>query len=162
MDLFDLAIASKLSGGGGGGGGIDLLTTENIGTVSTSSTSSVSIGKTVEVQYEGYDLLIIIASTDSPANGRHYATVMYWFSALGASRLYTPTINYTLSGDGTTYINIPSSASASYGVYPSSVSSSAVKVTLPMYARFNSGESTTINGDYTVRVYGIKQSELIP
>lgn len=151
----------------GGGGGIGtLLNTTSIGTVNTTSTSAASLNVSLSVSsINAYDLLIVESSVNSVTNNRHTATVAVIFltasSTVGTKNggaIATVKWNSKISSNGTTTTNQSTTA---YGIYPNSVSVSNGTATIPMYRRYNSTSTGTINGTYTARVYGVKLYDLI-
>ena len=153
--------------GGGGGGGPELLATQSLGTISTSSTSAVDTGQTVAVSgINGYDALIVETSVDTKTNNRHTATIQYiWLtgssnvSTKNGATIATATMNCKLNSSGT---GSTRSNTTKYGIYVNTASTpSSGSTTLAMYERYNSTQTGTINGSYTVRVYGLKLYDLI-
>lgn len=152
--------AGTASGGGGSGFG-ELLATYNIGTISTSSTSAATTGKSTTVSgLNGYNALIIVCKTESVVNSRHYMTVRFVLlngsSAVG-------TINGTTIATASQHWKASSSGALSsrggttpYGVYPNSCSVSSGTATIEFYQRYNSTSTGTINGNYTAYIYGFK------
>lgn len=151
---------------GGGGGGLTLLATSSLGALSTSSTSSTDTGKTITVEeYNAYDLLIVDVSVDSATNGRHTSTVSMIYltgtSAVSTKNTYTVCSNKwnsKLSSSGTATTRQSTNA---YGICANSATVSNSKMTIPIYYRYNSTHTSTINGNYTARVYGVKLYDLI-
>lgn len=150
-----------------GGGGIGtLLNTTALGTISTSSTSAGDTGKSLSVSsVNSYDLLLVETSVDSVTNGRHTCTVGLIFltasSAVGtkdAATVMSNKLNMKISSAGVTTTRQNTTA---YGIYPNSCTLSSGTATIPMYRRYNSTYTGTINGTYTARVYGIKLYDLI-
>ena len=165
---FYTASGVKTAGTNSGGGGIGtLLTTKSLGAISTSSTSATDTGQTVLVSsINSYDLLIVETSVDSVVNNRHEATVQLIVLTAGT--------NVTTKKDGATLVsntqNIKISSSGvatsrqsttKYGIYVNSTSIGAAGLTLTMYERYNSTQTGTVNGRYTVRVYGVSTYGLI-
>lgn len=156
------------SGGGGGVG--TLLTTYNMGTISTSSTQAADTGKSISVSsVNDYDLLIVETSVNTVTNNRHTATVGLIFltasSTVGTKNgasVATVKWNSKISSNGTTTTRAGTTA---YGIYPNScsvaTSNSVTTATIPMYQRYNSTSTGTINGTYTARVYGVNLYDLI-
>lgn len=148
----------------GGGGGPVLLATKALGTISTTNTTATDTGQSVTVSGAAeYDLLIVETSVDTVVNNRHLATVGVIFltgsstvSTKNGSALYTTRLNFKSNSSGTV-----SSRTGSYGIYPNSASISSGTVTMPIYQRYNSTTTGTINNAYTVRVYGANLLDLI-
>ena len=151
---------------GGGGSGLDLLATLSMGTISTSSTQAADTGKSISVSgINSYDALIVETSVNTKTNNRHACTTAFiWLTA--SSTIGTKnggTIvgnkwNCKLSSNGTATSRQGTTA---YGIYPNSISISNGTATIPMYQRYNSTSTGTINGTYTARVYGLKLYDLI-
>lgn len=162
-------ITGTNSGGGGGGVGT-LLATLSLGTISTSSTTAADTGKSISVSnVNDYDLLIVETSVNSVTNNRHTATVGLIFltasSAIGTKNgagVATMKWNSKISSSGVTTTRQGTTA---YGIYPNScsvsTSNSVTTATIPLYQRYNSTSTGTINGSYTARVYGVKLYDLI-
>lgn len=150
----------------GGGGGPILLATLSMGTISTSSTNAADTGKSISVSgVNDYDLLIVETSVNSVTNNRHTATVGLIFltasSTVGTKNgatVSTAKWNSKISSSGVTTTNARTTA---YGIYPNSCTVSGGTATIPMYQRYNSTYTGTINGTYTARVYGVKLYDLI-
>ena len=151
-----------------GGGGLTLLSTLSLGTLSTSSTSSADTGKSVTVtnsKYLDYDLLIVDVSVNTTTNGRHTSTVSTVFCT-GTSNVATKgtyavgsnkwNSKLTSSGTGATR-----QSTTAYGIYANSASVSGTTMTIPLYYRYNSNHTGTLNGTYTARVYGVSLYDLI-
>lgn len=158
--------------GGGGGGGLTLLGTLAVGTISTSSTTDTDTGKTITVKgiYD-YDLLICECSVNTATNGRHAATSrLFWLTASSAigtkngatAATATWNVKYSSSGTATSRSN-----TTAYGVYAKAATISAGstgdngQAVFTIYQRYNSTQTGTINGTYTMRVYGVKLYDLI-
>ena len=151
---------------GGGGSGNTLLATLSMGTISTSSTTATDTGKSISVSgINSYDALIVETSVNTKTNNRHACTTAFiWLTA--SSTIGTKnggTIvgnkwNCKLSSNGTATSRQGTTA---YGIYPNSISISNGTATIPMYQRYNSTSTGTINGSYTARVCGVKVYDLI-
>ena len=153
---------------GGGTDHLTLIATKNLGTISTSSTSAADTGQTLGVTgFDDYDMLICICYTPTHTNGRHVATVrLINFSATSSmstrsgTSVATSTQHYKLSSSGTM---TQRSGTTAYGVYVNgaTISTSTPRTcTLTIYQRYNSTSSGTINGTYTLDVYGVKLTDL--
>lgn len=153
------------SGGGGGGIGT-LLNTTSLGTISSSSTSAASLNISLSVSgIDSYDLLIVESSVNTETNNRHTATVGLIFltasttvGTKNGATIATAKWNSKRSSSGTT---TTSASTTAYGIYPNSCSISSGTATIPMYRRYNSTSTGTINGTYTARVYGVNLYDLI-
>ena len=154
-----------------GGGSTDHLTkiaTKSLGTISTSSTSATDTGQTLDVSgFDAYDMLIAICHTTTHTNGRHVATVrLINFSATSstatktATSIATSTQHYKLSSSGTLSER---SGTTPYGVYVNGATINTTTprtLTLTIYQRYNSTSTGTINGSYTLDVYGVNLQDL--
>lgn len=154
------------SSGGGGGSGLTLLKTTSLGTLSTSSTSAADTGKSLSVTgYDDYDLLIVDVSVDSTVNGRHTSTVsmilLTGTSNVSTKNTYTVASNKWNSKLGSTGTGSTRQSTTAYGIYANSASVSSSTMTIPLYYRYNSNSTGTLNGTYTARVYGVKLYDLI-
>ena len=168
--LPDGSIGTGTNSGGGGGGIGTLLNTTSMGTQSTSSTQAADTGSSLSVSgVNDYDLLIVETSVDSVTNNRHTATVgLIFLTASSAvntkngANVATVKWNSKISSSGVTTTRAGTTA---YGIYPNSCSvattNSVTTATIPMYRRYNSTSTGTINGTYTARVYGLKLYDLI-
>lgn len=168
--IFMKADGSQATGTASGGGGIGtLLATKSLGTVQQTSTNATNLNQSVSFTGAyAYDGLIVETSVDTQTNNRHTATVRWILltassnvSTKNGSALATATWNSRLSSSGVTTTR---SSTTVYGVYPNSVtisSDSGGTATIPMYARLNNTQTGTINGAYTVRVYGFKLYDMI-
>lgn len=156
---------------GGGGSSPTLLGTLAVGSISTSSTTDTDTGKSITVKgiYD-YDLLICECSTDTATNNRHRASIrLCWLTASSAiatkngGTFATATLNIKLSSNGTATSR---SNTTPYGVYAKAATVSAGntgdngQAVITIYQRYNSTQTGTINGSYTMRVYGVKLYEL--
>lgn len=151
---------------GGGGSGFTLLKTTSLGTLSTSSTSAADTGKSLSVTgYNDYDLLIVDVSVDSTVNGRHTSTVslilLTGTSNVSTKNTYTVIANKWNSKLGSTGTGSTRQSTTAYGIYANSASVSSSTMTIPLYYRYNSNSTGTLNGTYTARVYGAKLYDLI-
>lgn len=151
---------------GGGGSGLTLLKTTSLGTLSTSSTSAADTGKSVTVTgYNDYDLLVVDVSVDSVVNSRHTSTVslilLTGTSNVTTKNTYTVGSNKWNSKLGSTGTASTRQSTTAYGIYANSASVSSGTMTIPLYYRYNSNSTGTLNGTYTARVYGVKLYDLI-
>ena len=150
----------------GGGGVGTLLATKSLGTISTSSTSATDTGQSLSVSgINSYDALIVETSVDTVVNGRHTCTVAVILFAATSNHntksggtIATVKQNYKISSSGVTTQRAGTTA---YGIYPYSITISNGTATIPMYQRYNSTSTGTINGSYTSRVYGLNLFDLI-
>ena len=153
-------------------GGTDrlvLLQTTSLGSLSTTSTSAADTGKTVTLasstNWDDYDLLIVDISVDSVVNGRHTSSVgtviLTGTSNVTTKNTYTVGSNVWNSKVGSTGKASTRQSTTKYGVYANSAAVSSGTLTLAIYYRYNSNSTSTLNGTYTARVYGIKLIDLI-
>ena len=163
------SVLGTYTGGGGGTDRLVLLQTTSLGALSTSSTSATNTNKTVTLasstNWDDYDLLIVDISVDSITNNRHTSSVSFVINT-GTSNVSTKN-TYTV-GSNVWNSRLSSSGTASsrqstskYGIYVNSASVSSSTLSLPIYYRYNSNNTGTINGNYTARVYGIVLIDLI-
>ena len=157
-----------------GGAGLELLKTESLGHIEYTSTSAGDLGISISVSgLTGFSLIIVLISRDDVPTGlnRHFATASFLnlTSSTGQSppfEVETATVNAQkwnlLIGTNGNYIT----ASSAMGIYANSGSisnsgASNATLTMPLYARYSSSGTRTIDGDYTARVYGVKLYDLI-
>lgn len=143
-----------------------LLATQSLGTVSTTSTSAVSTGVTVNVSgIDDYDALNVAAIiNEMPTKGLIYSSTWIWLTA--SADILTKdgftTSSAHLNARKATAGEITSRASTTaYGIYPSGTAVSGGSISLPMVAKYHSNQTGTIDGVYITRVYGIKMLDLI-
>jgi len=153
----------------GGGGGIGtLLNTTSMGTISTTSTQATSTGVTLSVSgINDYDALLVVTSVGTAVQGRHVATAGFIFlgGTIEGGGSQTMSSASVANAKWNTYLTstgkFSSVSTSSYGIYPNSCSISSGVASIPMYRRYNSSSTTTINGSYTARVYGLKLRDLV-
>ena len=151
---------------GGGSGGLTLLSTTSLGTLSISSTTATDTGKSLSLTgYNDYDVLIVDVSVDTPVNGRHTSTVsmilLTGTSNVSTKNTYTVASNKWNSKLGSTGTGSTRQSTSAYGIYANSASVSSSTMTIPLYYRYNSNSTGTLNGTYTARIYGVKLYDLI-
>lgn len=156
----------------GGSSNFTLLGSQSVGTVSTTSTTATDTGVSITVKgVYAYDLLVCECSVNTKTNGRHAATTrLCWLtasSAIGtkdAGTFATATWNCKLSSTG---VATTRSNTTTYGVYANGITLSAGstgdngQAVITIYRRYNNTQTGTINGSYTMRVYGVKIYDLI-
>lgn len=153
----------------GGGGGIGtLLNTTSMGTISTTSTQAANTGITLSVSgINDYDALLVVASVGTAVQGRHVATAGFIFlnGTIEGGAVQSMSTGTIATAKWNTYWTTNGKYSAvsttAYGIYPNSCSISSGVASIPMYRRYNSSSTTTINGSYTARVYGLKLRDLV-
>lgn len=171
---FLLADGSEGTGTASGGGSSNfvLLATQSVGSVSTTSTTASDTGVTITAKgVYAYDLLVCECSVNTKTNGRHTCTTrLIWLTASSnvstkdAGTFATATWNEKLSSNGTATTR---SNTTAYGVYANGITLSAGstgdngQAVITIYRRYNSTQTGTINGTYTMRVYGVKIHDLI-
>ena len=151
---------------GGGSSNFTLLGTKSVGTISTSSTTDTDTGQTIVVTgWNDYDLIVCECSVDTQTNNRHLcSTRLAWLTASSAvttkngCTFATATWNAKKSSSGTVTTR---SSTTAYGVYAKAGTISGSNLTITIYQRYNSTQTGTINGSYTMRVYGCKIYDLI-
>lgn len=151
----------------GGGGGLDKLGELSVGAISTSSTTATDTGKSITVKgiYD-YDLLVCECSVNTKTNNRHAATTrLVWLTASSdvstknGATFATATHNIKLSSAG---VATTRTSTTTYGIYANGCTVSAGstgdngQAVITIYQRYNSTQTGTINGTYTMRVYGVK------
>ena len=155
--------------GGSSGGGLTLISTTALGAISGSATSATDTGKSLSLaaatNFTDYDALLVDVSVDTLTNGRHTSTVCLIYLT-GSSNVNTKNTyavgsnkwNSKLSSSGT---GSTRQSTTAYGIYPYSATVSNGVMSIPLYYRYNSNYTGTINGNYTARVYGLKLYDLI-
>ena len=145
-----------------------LLLTEDLGALNITSESEISINKTVIVDAGDYDLLLFAAYTDLvPSVTSHLLTAsLRWVTA--ASNIGTVTsctvvsnrLNMMYNSD--TGYTVVKQNSTAYGVYPAtSPTVSDNKITFTMKGKYALSATSTINGNYTLKVYGLVLRDLV-
>lgn len=158
MDLFDIAVASKLAGGGGGGGSSYTLLAKEEFEVSGTSTSKTAVGTISAPGCWTSDKIIYVRVRDKAGkrDGYFLGTDVYFFN-------FYPAMGYTFAFSGimgayTAYKSTGvldsgvRNASSIAGVYADSISSND---TINIVYKYNSGSSQTIDGTYVVEVYAL-------
>lgn len=154
-DLYDLLLAQKLSGGGGGGGGggdapfsFELVHTEDLGFVETTSTSVSQVKQ------------FYIPMTENIAQA--YAVIVEGDQETGFGKsMAIFGVNGGLSSDG--FVPFMKRKSddrymcKAYGVYLSAVAvdSTNRQIRLTFSSKYGSAQSGTISGNYTAKIYAI-------
>ena len=165
-------LASLVVNVSGGSGNFTSLGTLSVGSISTSSTTDTDTGKSITVKgIYNYDLLVCECSVDTKTNNRHAATTrLVWLTAgsdittKNGATFATATWNCKLSSSG---VATTRSNTTAYGVYAKACTVSAGntgdngQAVITIYQRYNSTQTGTINGTYTMRVYGVKIYDLI-
>lgn len=157
---------------GGGSSNFTLLGTLAVGAISTTSTTATDTGKSITVKgiYD-YDLLVCECSVDTKTNGRHIGTTrLVWLTGSSdietknGATFTTATWNAKISSSG---VVTSRSSTTQYGIYAQActVSEGSTgdngQAVITIYQRYHSTQTGTINGSYTMRVYGVKIYDLI-
>ena len=148
-------------------GGLPLLATKSLGYFSNVPTSSTNTGQTMTVSNVGsYDYLLVVSSRDEgePVDSGQFATfsIIYFtknendssITSVAVMSVKTGIYKFNGAVDAT-----PSSQA--YGLYPNSPSVSSNAVSFSIYERKRSGASYNIDGNFTMRVYGINAYALV-
>ena len=165
-------LASLVVNVAGGASNFMLLGTQTVGNINTTSTTATDTGVSITVKgVYAYDLLVCECSVNTKTNGRHAATTrLCWLTASSAvatkdgGTFASATWNCKLSSNGTATTR---SSTTMYGVYANGITLSAGstgdngQAVIPIYRRYNNTQTGTINGSYTMRVYGVKIYDLI-
>lgn len=168
-DTDRIASVTGTYAGGSSGGGLTLISTTSLGAISGSATSATDTGKSLSLaastNFTDYDALLVDVSVDTLTNGRHTSTVCLIYLT-GTSNVNTKNTyavgsnkwNSKLSSSGT---GSTRQSTTAYGIYPYSATVTNGVMSIPLYYRYNSNHTGTINGNYTARVYGLKLYDLI-
>ena len=152
MDLFDIAVASKLAGGGGGGSSYTLLAEDDVVVSNPSSSGSGTLVKTLQLGASAYTsnkILYVKISIKSDYEGPHFChsdafCVNSEPASGGTSNTTFLQQNFNLKEDGTWY------KMTSGGVSPANIASDGA---LAVYARAHS--TYNVNGTYHIEVYAL-------
>lgn len=165
--LFLAADGTITTGTSSGGGGIGtLIKTQSLGHLATTSTSEVNTNQTITVAgINDYDVLLYVLSSDVQANG-HLIGELCVITLGAPSNVHTKSSNtvataklyFKKSNKG---VITSSGVSAAYGVYPKSGTISSGSLTLPLYMKYSSTYSSTIDDDFTVDIYGVSICDLL-
>lgn len=151
--------------GGGGPSNFTLLNTKSLGTISTSSTSATDTGQTITLtNWSDYDLLVVDISVNTATNNRHTSTVS--FILVTGQTSVSQKSNYVVGSNKwnsklSSNVGSTRQSTTAYGIYANSVSVSNGTMTIAIYQRYNATSTSTINGSYTARTYGVKLYDLI-
>jgi len=161
-DVTQYASANVNVSGGGGSGIGTLLAEESLGHITTTSTTAVAVGQVEISNYNNYDIFITIASVDNPRHGYHSGTfsVTYYSGSNRNTRSSTQVSNRWNANNAGNTVSTTQSNTTACGVYASSfaVATGIIKFS----AKYSSSYTNPIDGDYTVRVYGLTLNDLIP
>ena len=154
---------------GGSGPALTLISTTSLGTLSTSNTSATDTTKSLSLasstNFTDYDLLVVDISVNSTTNGRHTSSVSFILitgtSNVATKNTYAVASNVWNSKLSSSGVASTRQSSTKYGIYVNSATVSNNTMTIPIYYRYNSNNTGTINGSYTARVYGAKLIDLI-
>ena len=156
MNLYDIAIAKKLSGGGGGGGGGSSYTliASTEAEVSTDSTSAIDVTTiSLDSSKTANKLIYIkIRDKDGPKSWNFYGVDQFYPVKEGlTSSEYLGTFIY-LSGEtaGVTSVTLASyQTSNKKGVYASKIYPDKIVIK----ASYNASYSRVIDGTFSIEVY---------
>lgn len=158
MNLYDIAIAKKLSGGGGGGGGGSSYTliASTEAEVSTSSTSPIDV-TTISLDnsdFENKILYVKIRDKAGPKTSHFFGSDTFYTGCTGLTGNTEYLAHFTYRADTVSdkiYINSAQTQNV-YGVYPS-----AYNVTngLAIKAKYNASGSRTVDGTFSIEVYAL-------
>ena len=137
-----------------GGGGWTLLTTDEV-TVTTSSTTSTAV-KNVEYTFENAidprDYVFIIAIVDKAGmrNGYFYCSTSFSVTGTSNGTVCVQCFRY----NDNTLTGYAASGTGGYGIFAREVTYKNNKLKVEVYSRYNGTYSKTIDGTFTVKVYG--------
>lgn len=162
MDLFDIAVASKLAGGGGGGGSsYKLLASGEVTFNANPSTAQTSVG-TLSLGsegYTGYKLIYVKVRLDTTETlSSQYYGSDWWIANNYAVNGFTDAtaaamrvgINYNTSATKKWSV-LGASGNSPSGIFPNTIQSDG---TLSMSVKYNSSFYSFI-GTYTYEVYAL-------
>ena len=157
-DVNILGITGTYEGGGGGGSSWTLLHEEDI-EVSTTSTSATLI-KTISLPeaWTGDMLFIQVKDKQGPRNGYFYQTLTF-IQNVNAENQTTTTYNSFFPSVISKNNDIWTVKIDRYGIYPLEVSNGG---NIPIYARYNSTSSKSIDSTYTVSIYKLSLPDGTP
>ena len=142
---------------------LELLTTQTLGAISTTSTSGEDTGFDASIpNVSDYELILIMIENNSPSEGHHvvtYQAIWRYVTAntdfLGLNnRLYNV---YLTNGA----LKTSAGSTSVVGVYVNSPAVSSGTITGNIYAKYTALTTGTIDGNYTLKAYGIKLLELL-
>ena len=150
---------------GGGSSGFDLLATKSLGTFSNVGTSSTDTGQTITVPgvvNSDYDVLTVVTKVSTRVENRHVATfrVIYLYGSTNIGTKDASLLMYMLNIKDSSGVLVSNASSSPYGVVPNSLSFSGSDAVMPIYIRQNNTQTGTIDGDYTMYIYGSKLAKL--
>lgn len=147
MDLFDIAVASKLAGGGGGGGGSSytLLASKEF-EISTTSTSASIVGDISIPELEQKKYILFFEIRDKAGAREDHCYGSDTFGYLIGSSFQKSSYCYYMNGV------VMSLTSGQYGIYPTRIDNGT---TVVIAARYNS-TTKTIDGTFVVNVYALE------
>ena len=155
--------------GGSSGPALTLISTTSLGTLSTTNTSATDTSKSLSLAsstgFTDYDLLVVDISVNSTTNNRHTSSVSFVLltgtSDVNTKNNYAVASNVWNSKLSSSGVASTRQSATKYGIYANSASVSNNTMSIPIYYRYNSNNTGTINGSYTARVYGAKLIDLI-
>lgn len=142
---------------------LELLATQTLGSISTTDTSGVDTGFDANIpNATDYDLILVMIENNSPSEGHHVATYQaVWKYATGNTNftgVNNRLLNVYLSSDK---LKTTAGSSSVLGVYIKTPAISGTSLTGDIYAKYDNLSTTTIDGDYTLKAYGIKLLKLL-
>ena len=157
MDLFELAVASKLAGGGGGGGGGSSYTLleEKEYEITYSSTSKATIETITVPEAWTSAKMILVSSRDKAGkrNGYYLGTDAIICNTRPVNEhtsAFTSFLYAVYSYDASGYFQISSGIGG--GIFADQISSDG---TIRLRKQYNSSSTLTIDGTYTVKIYAL-------
>lgn len=164
MDLIREALLGGSGGGGGGGGIAELIKTESLGALSTTSTTEVNTGLTISVPNANiYDILIVLTKAKESQAGYHIGTATilclnkqgYDGNITNVTTIKNKYMMRHNTSSGGEFIRT-GSGSTEYGVYVKNTSYTDNIDVSTVYMKYSATESGTIDGNFDAYVYGIK------
>ena len=156
MDFYDILLAQKLSGGGGGGGGgggdapfsFNLLHTEDLGFVETTSTAVSQVKQFYIPMTENIAQAYAVIVEGDQETGFGKSMVIFGVNGGTYSSNFVPFIKRK-SDDRYLW--------SANGVYLSAVGvdSTNRQIKLTISSKYSSNQSGTISGNYTAKIYAI-------
>lgn len=147
--------------GGGGGGPFDLLAEEDLGTISTTSTSELDTGKVITLNnINDYDMLICEVHRKEYESFR-FISIVTPINLYNSDNISTKTSrafgkSIIMQSKAGSTVNSSGTVDTRYGVYPGTCNLSDGTATIKIYCRYNASYSGNVNGDFVCRVFGAK------
>ena len=150
MDLFDIAVASKLAGGGGGGGGGVTPAYEDTVTAQTTSTSGVTIKSVTLENMANKGLLWVVTDNAGIRDGYFYSCSSTGFVSYNG---WVP--NYAVNVRGSGENAVAERYNSFVGVYLGAFSKTGNNLSFKIYAKYNSAAGN-IDGTYKIQVFAFQ------